>query len=174
MDRHRRRRLSSRSRHTSQIPTTCAAPTSHHMAMHSRSSMFAVAEILAANSNRSQMSHEMDTTWWSGSQNNHFLTAKLPCGAGCTQDLINGQRRKNFHRTWRRLFPLQLLIRASIILFPRMSGYATTRNGILSPAAALPRITFSPIKNSGGQNSWMLTKNMSHLNRSIHSLEILP
>ena len=53
-----------------------ALPTSHHTVMCSRSSMFAAAAILAANSSRSQMSRATDTTWGSGWRSNRSVTVK--------------------------------------------------------------------------------------------------
>jgi len=60
--------------------------------------MFAAAEILVANSSRSQMNHVMDTTWLSGWPSNHPVTAKWPCGAVRTRASTNGRQRKNFRR----------------------------------------------------------------------------
>jgi hypothetical protein len=44
----------------------------------------------------------------------HSAMAKLPCGAGRTQDSTNGRQRKNSRRIWRRSFPPPLRILASI------------------------------------------------------------
>src|SRR4026209_358785 len=101
------------------------------------------------------------TTWPNGLQNNRFVTAKLRCGVVHTQDLINGQQRKNCHLTSRRSSPLQLLIPASIILSRRTSVYPTTCNGTLSPVAGPDNKTFSVIKNFGKRSSSTPTKNMS-------------
>src|ERR1044071_3467108 len=111
-------------------------------------------------------------TWSNGLQNNHFVTAKLQCGVVHTRDLINGQRRKNCHLTWRRSFPLQLLIPASIILSRRTSVYPTTCNGTLSPVAGPDNKTSSVIKNFGRRSSSRPTKNISLSNHWTHLSEI--
>ena len=81
-----------------------APRTSRRMATRSRLWMFAGVETPAANSSRSQMSRAMAMMLSSGLRSNRSATAKSRCGVGHTRDSINGPRRRNFRRIWRRSF----------------------------------------------------------------------
>ena len=92
------------------------------MDVRSRLSMFGVGEIPAVSSNRLRTTRTMATTSSSGWPNNRFATARLQCGAVPTQDSISGRQQRNSRHIWQRSFPLQPLIRVSIILSTQNVG----------------------------------------------------
>src|SRR6266540_3195836 len=127
-----------------------APRTSHHMVTRSHLSMFAAAETPVASSSRLQMSPAMDTTSWSGWQNNRSAMAKSRCGAVPTRDSINGRRRKNSRHISRRSFPPQPLIHRSIILRTTMWAKPTTCSGSRSPTGEqLQKITLQILTITG-------------------------
>src|SRR5437763_216605 len=117
---------------TSPIATTRAAPISPRTDMPLLSWMSVAAEIQAASSSRSQTKREMATTSWNGSQNNHFVTAKLRYGAVLTPGSINGQRPRNFQR---------------VVTHPMVDGYY---DAMVPTRDQFARITF-PILTITGQ-----------------------